>query len=341
MKVFKNYNLTEKNTLKLQSSCEQYIELTNKEDIATLLSLKDFSRDNFFILGEGSNVILPETFNGTVLHPKFLGIQEHVYSADKQKVSVGAGESWSSLIAYTLSAGLLGLENLTLIPGSVGAAPIQNIGAYGVEVCECIESVEVFNFNLSTFETLLAKDCDFSYRESVFKRNPTAYLIISVNFLLNKKAPLNCSYAALKKRIQELGLNELELTQIQLSQIVATIRTERLPDPVKLPNAGSFFKNPVVTQHDFDRLIKQFPDLVFFPQQNNSIKLSAAWLIDFCGWKGCVDGNLQVSEQHALVIINNGKAKKNELLVFAKRIQDDVYHKFSVHLEIEPVVKPY
>lgn len=341
MKISKNYNLSDKNSLKLNSICAEYIELEVKDDLKSLFSIKNVDEHNFYILGEGSNVILPEIFNGSVLHPTFFGITEsHLANNTDILLTVGAGESWTKLIAYTLEKSFYGLENLTLIPGSVGAAPIQNIGAYGVEVCECVESVEVYNFSSKSFEILSAKECEFAYRDSLFKRKPNMYLIISVSFLLKKKSKLNCSYGALENKIKELGLNKSSLSQIQLSEIIANIRRERLPNPMRLPNAGSFFKNPIVSKQDVEILLARFPKLVFFPQNDESVKLSAAWLIDFCAWKGRSQGDLQVSEQHALVLINKGKANKQELLTFAQAIQDDIYNMFSLRLEIEPVLKP-
>jgi len=339
MEIFENYNLSNKNSLKLQSTCARFINLFEKNDILKVLKEDFFDKNNFFILGEGSNVILPEFFTGTVLHPNFLGIECLNLSENESIIKVQAGESWSKLINYSLEKNLLGLENLTLIPGSVGAAPIQNIGAYGVEVCECIDSVEVFNFDLNDFEILSAAQCQFSYRDSIFKRHPDTYLVITVSFRLKHKAELNCSYLALKNRLQEQGLSVEKVTQRQVSETVSSIRKERLPDPNVFPNVGSFFKNPVIDVNSFNKLQTQYPDIVSFPQPDNSVKLSAAWLIERAGWKGRRVGGLMVSERHALVIINRDTSNQKELLLFAKQIQKDVQERFLVSLEIEPVIK--
>ena len=340
MIIHQDYDLSKVNTLKLTSSCRYFIELQSEQDVLELISLKEFDVSNFFVLGEGSNVILPFSFDGSVLK---VAIQGFEIEPDKHtncfNLSVGAGQSWASLIDYCLEEELNGLENLTLIPGSVGAAPIQNIGAYGVEVCESIKSVKVYNFEEKCFQTLSSEQCLFAYRNSLFKLNPNKYLILSVVFSLAKNKKLKIDYQSLKARLKEEGVLEGGLSAKLLSQTVAEIRKERLPDPALLPNVGSFFKNPIVSVQQYDGLYKQFSNIVSFNQDGHSKKLSAAWLIENANWKGCSEGSLSVSEQHALVIVNKGKATQKDVLAFAQKIQKDVQDKFAVALEIEPVIK--
>jgi UDP-N-acetylmuramate dehydrogenase len=340
MKIHQHYNLSNANTLKLRSSCRYFIELESEQDVLELLTLKEFDFNNFFVLGEGSNVILPEIYGGCVLKVVF---QEFNLQSEKEgkffNLKVGAGQSWASFIDYCLDNELCGLENLTLIPGSVGAAPIQNIGAYGVEVCDSIKSVQVFNFKANKFEILSREQCLFSYRNSLFKQNPNQYLILSVEFSLAKKSRLKADYQSLKVRLKEDGISDSMLSARLLSETISKIRQERLPNPEQFPNVGSFFKNPIVSLKQFTVLKDKFPKLVYFDQEGDFKKLSAAWLIDNANWKGRTEGNLFVSEQHALVLVNKGCALQEDVLVFAQKIQKDIFDRFSVVLEIEPVVK--
>jgi len=352
IRVLKNYALNQLNSLRLESHCAYFVKVDNRDQLKEIIQSDFFDVNNFFIIGEGSNLILPEYYSGTVMRITFTGFSRVLPSyynhkanttGDITHLKVGAGESWSNLISYCLANNLKGLENLTLIPGSVGAAPIQNIGAYGVEVSDLIESVEVFNLKTGSIELLSNKACCFSYRGSVFKQNPSRYIILSVIFVFDSKVKLNTAYASLAKRIHDKGLNEQVLTARDISELVASIRRERLPNPEFEANAGSFFKNPVVSVKGLESLKQQFTDIIFFPYNHDQYKLSAAWLIEYCGWRGKVDGAFMVSDKHALVVINRGgkagEITQEKLLSFAEKIQNSVKETFSIQLEIEPVVK--
>ncbi len=345
LSIQKEVDLSEANSLRLKSVAAQLVELNSYQDLEEFLGAFTLQSSNSFILGEGSNVILPESFSGVVLRPRMSGIDLAEENENSVLVKVAAGENWHAFVQYTLEHHYYGLENLSLIPGSVGAAPIQNIGAYGVEVCEYIESVDIYDFFKNEKKTLTNKACQFSYRDSVFKQQSGRYLVLAVNFRLSKKEYLNLSYKALKDVIEnKMQFDEtFELNQMSLSQVVCEIRTEKLPDIKLIANVGSFFKNPLVSARHYQDLKKQFPDMPAFQQAGTSEslrdwKLSAAWLIEYCGWKGKVEGNVAVYEKHALVLITRGPSCQQEVLAFAARIQQDVRNTFAVDLEIEPVL---
>ncbi len=344
MKVSLDFSLESRNTLALKSSCARHIECESVADVIEWSRQGNFEPSAFFVLGGGSNLILPEYYEGTVISSNIRGfsIDDEGKKDDLYKLKVGSGESWDALIKFCLDKGLRGLENLTLIPGTVGAAPIQNIGAYGVEVCEYIESVEVYNFINKRLEVLSNKDCLFSYRDSIFKQNPGKYLVLNVNFLLSKGAELNLSYKTLQALIEKKGLMPCDLDAHKVSALVAEVRRERLPDPKLEANVGSFFKNPIISNDNFEKLIKRFPDLVSFSAGLGSKKLSAAWLIEQCGWKGKAIGNMKVSDRHSLVLVNTGargETHQSEVLAFANLIKEDVAANFGIILETEPVIK--
>jgi len=347
LNIQKDYDLSSANSLRLKCIAARYLEINSVDELNEFLAVYSAQKNKqrLFVLGEGSNVVFPEYFSGTILRPKLPGIEIVKEENDSVHIKVAAGENWHNFVQYTIERGFYGLENLSLIPGSVGAAPIQNIGAYSVEVCECIESVEVYNFKENELQVLSNKDCRFSYRESVFKKNPEDYLVLSVIFKLSKKEVLNLSYKALKIAVQSMQENSsgFIINQKSLSQLVCDIRREKLPDVGVIANAGSFFKNPVVSEKQYQDLKKNHPGLVAFPQDDfsrisNLWKLSAAWLIDVCGWKGKVEGKVGVYQKHALVLITKGESCQQELLAFASSIQQDVNKTFGVNLVIEPVI---
>lgn len=342
MNIQKEVDLSSANSLRLKCIARQFVEIHSLTDMEAFLSkyLQHSNQQRIFILGEGSNVILPEYFSGIVLRPKLFGIRVVEESEDAVLVKVFAGENWHDFVQYTIKNSYYGLENLSLIPGSVGAAPIQNIGAYGVEVCEYIESLEVYDFINKENKILTSKECQFSYRDSLFKQTPDRYLILAVNFRLSKNEQLNLTYKVLRDVIDNKMQSDknFELNQKSLSQTVCDIRSEKLPDIRKIANAGSFFKNPVVSTAQYQELKIKFPEIVAYPQKNSMWKLSAAWLIERCGWKGKVSGNLGIYPKHALVLITLSQSCQQEVLTFAAGIQLEIKNTFSVDLEIEPVL---
>jgi UDP-N-acetylmuramate dehydrogenase len=249
-------------------------------------------------------------------------------------LSVGAGVNWHELVQWTLTQNLPGLENLALIPGTVGATPIQNIGAYGVEVAQYIESVSVFDTQSNAFVTLSNQDCEFAYRDSHFKQNPKRYIVTEVLFKLPKAWESRVHYADLAKYFAD-KLNTSPSPQ-EIFDAVCQIRTQKLPDPKVIGNAGSFFQNPIVSSEQFNTLVQQFPNIVSYPDTAGQRKLAAGWLIDQCGFKGKRLGEAGVYEKQALVIVNHGNASASDILNLAKQIQEAVQKQYSVKLDIEP-----
>ncbi|MFP3565517.1 UDP-N-acetylmuramate dehydrogenase [Paraburkholderia sp. SIMBA_030] len=286
------------------------------------------------VLGGGSNVVLTGDFGGLVLLVALRGRQIVREDKDAWYVEAAAGESWHDFVAWTLAQGLPGLENLALIPGTVGAAPIQNIGAYGLEMCERFASLRAVELATGEVVELDADACRFGYRDSFFKREGRdRFVITSVTFRLPKVWTPRAGYADLAR---ELAADAAPTAQAIFDAVVA-VRRAKLPDPLQLGNAGSFFKNPVVEAAQFEALKVQAPDLVSYLQPDGRVKLAAGWLIDRCGWKGHAMGSAAVHERQALVLVNRGGASGAEVLALARAIQEDVRARFGVELEAEPV----
>jgi UDP-N-acetylmuramate dehydrogenase len=297
------------------------------------------------VLGGGSNVVLTGDFAGFVLLVALRGRRVVSEDADAVYVEAAAGEPWHEFVTWTLSQGLPGLENLALIPGTVGAAPIQNIGAYGLEVCERFASLRALELATGETVALDAQACAFGYRDSFFKREGRdRFVITSVTFRLPKAWQPRAGYADLARELAANGYeakgfaaNGRQPDAQAIFDAVVAARRAKLPDPLELGNAGSFFKNPVVDAGQFDALKKREPDVVSYVQPDGRVKLAAGWLIDRCGWKGRAMGAAGVHERQALVLVNRGGASGAEVLALAKAIQRDVRERFCVELEAEPV----
>ncbi len=289
------------------------------------------------VLGGGSNLLLTSDFDGLVLHMTNRGVAVTGEDDDHVYVTAQAGENWHGFVQWTLAHGLPGLENLSLIPGSVGASPIQNIGAYGSEMADYFHSLTAFDIGTGEMMTLDRSACAFGYRDSVFKHAlRDRAVIVEVTFALPKRWQPNLRYAELVAEVAARGISTP--TAQYISAAVVAIRTRKLPDPAQIGNAGSFFKNPVVSAAQRAELLAAHPQLVSYPQADGSYKLAAGWLIDQCGWKGKSLGAAGVHEKQALVLVNRGSATGTELLRLAERISEDVKQRFGVRLEIEPVV---
>ena len=284
------------------------------------------------VLGGGSNVVLPETLNGTTLLMNISG-REIIDNNDHfTAVAVGAGENWHDFVAWTLEHNLPGLENLALIPGTVGAAPIQNIGAYGAEVADYLACVEVFDCKVQTFVTLSKSDCHFAYRDSYFKQNPGRFIVTKVVFNIPKAWLPRLTYADLVKQFSDHSSPSAQ----EIFTAVCNIRQSKLPDPKVIGNAGSFFQNPIVDTTQYQNLLALHPNLASYPDVNGTRKLAAGWLIDQCGFKGYRAGPAGVYEKQALVLVNHGSATANDILELASTIQKKVKERFGVELQIEP-----
>jgi len=330
------YSLRAHNTFGIEANARAYLAVEHAATLAAVHADRALRAMPRLVLGGGSNILLTGDFDGLVLHMKSRGMRIAGEDAATVQVSVAAGENWHEFVRWTLRQGLGGLENLSLIPGSVGAAPIQNIGAYGAELKEVLREVESFDFETGAARALSSDECEFAYRDSVFKHALRDRAVITeVRFALPKQWRPNLSYAELAQEITARGLESP--TALEISDAVIAIRTRKLPDPARLGNAGSFFKNPVVPASTRDSLKARYPELVSYAQPDGSYKLAAGWMIDRCGWKGKSRGDAGVYEKQALVLVNRGNAKGREILGLAESIQEDVQRTFGVLLEPEPV----
>ena len=327
-------SLRQFNTFGIHSICYKLAKVASGEALQRVFELTD--PQNAYILGGGSNVLLPDYLDLTVIKME-IGVLELV---EETKTSVlikaGSGVDWHSFVLYCLDRGWGGLENLSLIPGTVGAAPIQNIGAYGLEVAQFVDSVVYFSYLDHTERLIPAQECDFSYRSSVFKNELANQGVIThVYFRLPKvgQYALNLSYNSLKTEIQERQIQNIDAKTI--SKIVCDIRRSKLPDPSELGNAGSFFKNPIVNQDQIKQFQETYPDMVYYPVSEEKVKVPAAWLIDRCGCKGRREGSVGSYEKQALVIVNYGGATSQEVRQWAAKIQKDVFDTFGIFLEPE------
>ena len=325
-------SLQSRNTFGLPAIAEVAYEITSPDQLPGLMAKILNEGGTWRVLGGGSNVVLSNTLNGTTLLMSVSG-KEIIRSNDRfTAVAVGAGENWHDFVAWTLEHNLPGLENLALIPGTVGAAPIQNIGAYGAEVADHLASVEAFDSKEQTFVTLSKADCQFAYRDSYFKKNPGRYIVTKVVFSLPKAWVPRLTYADLAKQFSDHSSPSAQ----EIFTAVCNIRQSKLPDPKIIGNAGSFFQNPIIdtTQHEI--LLTHHPSLVSYPDTPRTRKLAAGWLIDQCGFKGYRSGPAGVYEKQALVLVNHGGARANDILELASTIQKKVKERFGVELQIEP-----
>ena len=286
------------------------------------------------ILGGGSNILFTKDFDGLVLKNELHGIKvikedvHHVY------VQVGAGENWHQFVLHCIKKGWAGVENLSLIPGNVGASPMQNIGAYGVEIKNVFFSLEAYHIHDKKLINFTLNDCEFGYRESVFKRKLKGeFVIISVTYRLDKIPTFNISYGAVEQELEKMGVKDLSLRAV--SQAVINIRSSKLPNPAEIGNAGSFFKNPEVSSSQFAVLSSQFPAIVGYALPNGNVKLAAGWLIEQCGWKGYRKGDAGCHQKQALVLVNYGNAKGSEIYDLSEEILQSVKARFGVVLERE------
>ena len=317
-----NKNLKDFNSLKLEYSCDSFYEINDFEDIFHLSEKIREENKKFWILGEGTNVVIVDDLKGIVVKNNLSGI-----SIDKNSVEAASGENWDYLVKVCLKEKLYGFENLSGIPGSVGACPVQNIGAYGVEVSNFIEYIETINLIDGNIEVFNAHECKFGYRESIFKKLPN-HFITKIKFSLSTIFKPNLSYESIPEKIE---INSAE----ELRQIILNIRENRLINPEQEPNVGSFFKNPVVSKIQMENLLDDYPDLKFYFVKEDQYKISAAWLIEKIKMKGYQGKDCGVSKKHSLVLVNFSKKSEN-LINLSKKIKDVIRKKFNIELEYEP-----
>ncbi|MES2935604.1 MAG: UDP-N-acetylmuramate dehydrogenase [Pseudomonadota bacterium] len=331
-----DHSLRQHNTFGIDVRAHAYLPIFSVADLCSAAQNPTLASLPRLILGGGSNILLQADFPGLVLHMCNRGIECTGEDERAMVVRAAAGESWHQLVLWTLSQGWGGLENLSLIPGSVGAAPIQNIGAYGAELQDCFHSLTAFDMQTGEIFTLDKAACQFAYRDSVFKHAlRDRAVILDVSFALPKHWQANLRYAELRQAVEQQGLQSP--TPQEISAAVIAIRSRKLPDPAVIGNAGSFFKNPVIAAAQHAQLLVMFPNLVSYPQNDGSFKLAAGWLIDQCGWKGKTLGRAGVYPKQALVLTNLGGASGAEIAQLAAAIQADVEQRFAVKLEPEPL----
>lgn len=304
------------------------------DELRSCLDQSDSLKMPLLILGGGSNILFTKDFDGLVLKNELLGKEMIREDADHVWLKGGAGENWHEFVQWAISSGFAGIENLSLIPGSLGASPMQNIGAYGVELCDHFDSLEAFHIHDKEFHTFNKEECQFGYRESVFKRKfKNQYVITSVVLKLNKKADFRTSYGAIQQELEKMGVSELSIKAV--SDAVIRIRRSKLPDPALIGNAGSFFKNPVIENTHLEKLKIEFPDIVSYPSTETTCKVPAGWLIEKAGWKGKNFGNYGVHSLQALVLVNYGGATGDQIFELSQNIIDDIQKKFGILLERE------
>lgn len=331
MHLQQNISLKPYNTFGIDISAEYFTVVGSKS------ILQEVSEASFSIrhaLGGGSNILLTKPVQGIVMQNKLKGIEVVKEDADHVWINVQAGEVWHELVMHAVNNSWAGIENLALIPGTVGAAPIQNIGAYGVEAKETIESVECWRWSDKTFCTLTAGECRFGYRDSVFKHElKDEVFITSVTFRLNKKPAFHTGYGAVEHELERMGVQELSIKAI--AEAVINIRTSKLPDPKQIGNAGSFFKNPTIAKEQYGLLQVSYANMPHYPAADGMVKIPAGWLIEQCGWKGYRKGDTGVHSKQALVLVNYGKATGAEIWELSDEILKSVFKKFGIQLERE------
>jgi UDP-N-acetylmuramate dehydrogenase len=323
------------NTFRIEARAARFATIGEVADLRELFEAGDWNQAGRLVLGGGSNLLITRDLDELVLHMALCGRELVGEDHDAWYVRAGAGESWDGFVEWTLDHGYAGLENLIRIPGSVGAAPIQNIGAYGIELTERVHQVEVFDASSGQTRALARDECAFAYRDSIFKHELRGAIVTSVTFRLPKRWTAVVHYGELQAALSHAAE---ALTPRRVADEVARIRGAKLPDPRSIGNAGSFFKNPVIERAQRDSLVARFPSIVNYPEEQGRFKLAAAWMIEQCGWKGRAMGRAAVHERQALVLVNRGDATGAEILDLSRAIAESVRERFEVQLEAELVV---
>ena len=329
----KNISLRKLNTFGVNVKCKFYCKVQSEKEMVSVINSEEYKNNSHLILSGGSNVLFLKDYDGLIIQNEIKGKQITEEKSESTILRVGAGENWHQFVLWSIKNGLSGLENMALIPGNVGSSPMQNIGAYGVEVKDFIVSVE--GLNLDTKEAFILKnsECNFEYRDSIFKQELKEKVMIThVNFELSKTPINNTKYGAIKEEIKSLGL---PVSTESICKAVINIRTRKLPNPEVIGNIGSFFKNPVISTSEFLKIQKQFSEIVGYKVSDTKTKVAAGWLIDQCGWKGYRKGDAGVHKNQALVLVNHGNATGEEILSLSKEIQQSVKDKFKIDIHPE------
>jgi UDP-N-acetylmuramate dehydrogenase len=332
--ILQNISLKPYNTFGLEAKAKYFVVFKSVEELKEILSKENFKNERKLFLGGGSNILLMRDFDGLVLKNEIYGIENIFEDDSKVILKSGAGEVWHSFVLKSIDLGLSGLENLSLIPGTVGAAPMQNIGAYGVEIKDVFVSLEAINLETLEIKQFNKVDCNFGYRESYFKHaGKGKYVILNVSFELSKIADFNVSYGAIKETLEQMCVKDLSTKAI--SEAVISIRKSKLPDPAKIGNSGSFFKNPEIPKTQYDAVIEAFPNMPHYVIDADTVKVPAGWLIEQAGWKGKRIGEIGVHTKQALVLVNYGGGKGQDIANLAYEIQASVLEKFGIKITPE------
>lgn len=332
--ILKNISLKPYNTFGLDTSARLFVEVKSLEELQEVVRSSKFKINDVLVLGGGSNILLTQDMDGLVVKNSIQG--KEIVSENKEEIviKVGAGTNWHEFVMYCVEKGYGGVENLSLIPGTVGAAPMQNIGAYGVEIKDVFVQLEALHRFSNKMETFDNATCEFGYRESIFKHShKDKYIIVNVTFRLSKKPKLNLDYGAIRDVLAERGITEPTIKDV--SNAVIEIRQSKLPDPKKIGNSGSFFKNPVISKEVLLSIRKDYPEIPTYPIDDNSVKVPAGWLIEQAGWKGKTFGSIGVHKKQALVLVNYGAGKGADIKKLSEDIQASIFEKFGVALQAE------
>jgi UDP-N-acetylmuramate dehydrogenase len=334
MTIHENYFLKPLHTFHTAVYAKYFASFNAVDDLREIIETHSNNISHKLILGGGSNLLFTKDFNGLVLKNNISGIKQSNQDDEHVYIKVGAGENWHRFVKYCVNNEFGGVENLSLIPGNTGASPMQNIGAYGVEIKDVFHELEAFNVAEKSVVKFDARDCNFGYRQSIFKTKlRDQYVILSVTFRLNKNPVYNTSYGAIEQELENMGAEALSIKAI--SDAVVNIRTKKLPDANLIGNAGSFFKNPEIAEIEFEKIKDQFPDIVGYKVGDGHIKLAAGWLIEQCGWKGYRKGDAGCYDKQALVLVNYANASGEEIYNLSEEIKQSVKQKFNVELERE------
>ncbi len=334
--LFTHHALDNLNTLGVRAHAAQYIKVTSVEELQQALGLAKELGVPVWLLGGGSNTLFPELYQGLIIHMAITSFEVVAEDHDHVWLKVGAGVPWDELIQHCLNFHYWGLENLTAIPGTVGAAPIQNIGAYGVELKDVFAELRAMELTSKVMVTFDSDGCQFGYRDSVFKNQLAGqYAITHVTFKLAKEFQPILRYPALQQALANYAPEDI--SGLLVSATVAKVRQQKLPDPNDIPNAGSFFKNPIVSRRELFRLQETYPHIAYFDVNDLQVKLAAAWLLETAGWRGYQANGVGFHTEHALVLINPGHQPVSAVLALAKTVQADVQNRFGVELEVEPI----
>jgi UDP-N-acetylmuramate dehydrogenase len=332
--IQKDFSLKKFNTFGIDAKAKFFIEISSIEELRNILQSPDYQGVNKLFLGGGSNILLTKNYDGLVIKINIEGILVIKQDSENIWIKSGAGIIWHDLVMFCVANNYAGMENLSLIPGTVGAAPMQNIGAYGVEIKDIFEELEALNLETFEIEKFDLKTCNFGYRESIFKHEAKGkYVIVNVTFRLNKTPKFYVEYGAIKDTLSEMSIKELSIKAI--SDAVIHIRQSKLPNPAEIGNAGSFFKNPEISVTHFVTLKEKYPTIPSYPINETTVKVPAGWLIEQAGWKGKRLGEIGVHAKQALVLVNYGNGKGLKIKELAEKIQESIFEKFGIKLSVE------